>query len=175
MEDEIINSFLTFEVNGGIYGIHVSKVVEIMAYSKPQAATGGIPALIGLVEHRGRVLPLIDSGVKFNSGPVNVNEQTYVVVIAIRNGDELFDVALAVDMVREVLEIPEEGRLPIDATYKPGYVLFAAQTPNGLAMFLDPDKIFSDSDVVDMATYTAFVNKAVEGGEAAKTDEEAEK
>lgn len=158
MEDEIINSFLTFEVNGGVYGIHVSKVVEIMAYTKPQAATGSIPALIGLVEHRGRVLPLIDSGLKFNSGPIKLTEQTYVVVIAVRNSDELFDVALAVDTVREVIDVPEEGRLPIDATYKPGYVLFAAQTPDGLGMFLEPDKVFTDSEVVDMATFTALAN-----------------
>lgn len=158
MEDEIINSYLTFEVNGGVYGVHVSKVVEIMAYVKPEASTGGIPAVIGLVEHRGRVLPLIDSGLKFNAGPVNVTEQTYIVVIAVRNGDELFDVALAVDLVREVMDVPEEGRLPIDSTYKPGYVLFAAQTPQGLGMFLDPDKVFTDSEVVDMATFTAWAN-----------------
>lgn len=162
MEDEIINSFLTFEVNGGIYGIHVSKVVEIMAYSKPQAATGGIPALIGLVEHRGRVLPLIDSGAKFNTGPIYVTQQTYVIVIAVRNGDELFDVALAVDMVREVVEIPEENRLAIDNTYKPGYVAFAAQTPEGLGMFIEPDKVFTDTEVVDMANFTAQANKAAQ-------------
>lgn len=155
MEDEIINSFLTFEVNGGIYGIHVSKVVEIMAYVKPQAATGSMPAMLGLVEHRGRILPLIDSGKKFNAGTVNLTDQTYVVVIAVNNGGEQFDVALAVDLVREVMDIPEADRLPIDSTYKPGYVLFAAQTPNGLGMFLDPDKVFTDTEVIDMAVITA--------------------
>lgn len=166
MEDEIINSFLTFEVNGGTYGVHVSKVVEIMAYVKPQAASGSVPALIGLVEHRGRVIPLIDSGLKFNVGPVNVTEQTYVVVISVTNGDELFDVALAVDTVREVLEIPEDDRLAIDTTYKPGYVLFAAPTPNGLGMFFDPDKVFTDTEVVDMAAYAAKNSK--EGGKIAE-------
>ncbi len=159
MEEEIINSFLTFEVNGGIYGLHVAKVVEIMAYVKPQAAGASVPAMIGMVEHRGRVLPLIDSGLKFNAGPVKITEQTYIIVISVRNGDELFDVALAVDLVREVLEIPEEKRLAIDTTYKPGYVLFASQTPDGLGMFFDPDKVFTDTDVIKMAEFTAKANK----------------
>ncbi len=159
MEDEIINSFLTFEVNGGIYGLHVSKVVEIMAYVKPQASGANVPAMIGMVEHRGRVLPLIDSGLKFNVGPVKINEQTYIIVISVRNGDELFDVALAVDLVREVMDIPDDKRLAIDTTYKPGYVLFASQTPDGLGMFFDPDKVFTDTDVITMAEFTAKANK----------------
>lgn len=159
MEEEIINSFLTFEVNGATYGIHVAHVVEIMAYVEPQSASASVPAMIGLVEHRGRVLPLIDSGIKFGSTPVKINEQTYMVIISVRNGDELFDVALAVDLVREVLEIPEANRLPIDSTYKPGYVLFAAQTPDGLGMFFDPDKVFTDVDIIKMADFTAKANK----------------
>ena len=89
-----------------------------------------------------------------------------MVVISVTNGDELFDVALAVDTVREVLEIPEDDRLAIDTTYKPGYVLFAAPTPNGLGMFFDPDKVFTDTEVVDMAAYAAKNSK--EGGKIAE-------
>ena len=76
-----------------------------------------------------------------------------------KNGDELFDVALAVDEVRGVMDVPEEGRLKIDTAYKPGYVLFAAQADGGLAMFLDPDKVFNDTDVISMASITAEANK----------------
>lgn len=162
MEEEIINSYLTFEVNGGVYGIHVSKVVEIMAYVKPQAATAPVPGMIGLVEHRGSVVPLIDSGLKFGVGPVNVTEQTYVVVINVVNGAGSFNVALAVDTVREVLEVTDAEKLPIDTAYKPGYVLFAAQTPNGLGMFFDPDKVFTDTDIVAM---NQFAVKAAENNQ----------
>ena len=58
-----------------------------------------------------------------------------------------------------VMDIPEEGRLKIDSAYKPGYVLFAAPEDGGLAMFLDPDKVFNDTDVVSMANITAEANK----------------
>lgn len=159
MEEEIINSYLTFAVDGGLYGVHVSRVVEIQAYEKPEANPGGLPYLLGLIRHRGRVLPCIDSGVKFGLRPLNLNEQTYVVIISVKNGDELFDVALAVDEVRGVMDVPEEGRLKIDTAYKPGYVLFAAQADGGLAMFLDPDKVFNDTDVISMASITAEANK----------------
>ena len=89
--EEAINSYLTFMINGGLYGIHVSKVVEIMAYETPQAQTTGLNYMLGFVQHRGRVLPLIDSGLKFGQKPIELTPQSYVVVIAVRNADAVFD------------------------------------------------------------------------------------
>ena len=37
MEEEIINSYLTFTVDGGLYGVHVSRVVELQAYENTEA------------------------------------------------------------------------------------------------------------------------------------------
>ncbi len=153
MEEEI-NSYLTFKVNNGIYGLHVSRVVEILAYDSPKAKAGDVPYLLGLVEHRGSVVPLIDSGTKFDAGAINLTEQTYVIVINVHNAKgEEFNVALAVDEVREVLEIPEEGRRSIENTYKPGYVHFAAPIEGGLALIINPDKIFTDNDIIKMSEF----------------------
>lgn len=160
MEEEVINSFLTFTIGGGLYGVHVSRVVEIEAYASPEASPGGLPYLLGLARHRGRVLPLIDSGVKFGMPPVKIGAQTYVVVIAAKNADEMLDVALVVDEVRGVVDVPEEQRMKIDTAYKPGYVRFAAPAEGGgLVMVLDPDKVFSDPDIVSLAAIAAEANR----------------
>lgn len=160
MEEEAISSFLTFTIGGGLYGVHVSRVVEIEGYTSPEATPGGLPYLLGLVRHRGRVLPLIDSGVKFGMPPVKVGAQTYVVVIAARNGSETLDVALVVDEVRGVVDVPEERRMKIDTAYKPGYVRFAAPAEGGgLVMALDPDKVFTDTDIVSLAAIAAEANR----------------
>ena len=150
-EEEVVNSFLTFKVNGGIYGVHVSKVVEILAYEQPKASAGAMPYMLGLISHRGRILPLIDSGAKFDTGSVNITDQTYVIVISVDNNGEQFDVALAVDEVREVIDIPDDVRKNIENSYKPGYISFAAPTDGGLALIIDPDHVFTDTDVVSMS------------------------
>lgn len=157
--EEAINSYLTFMINGGLYGIHVSKVVEIMAYETPQAQTTGLNYMLGFVQHRGRVLPLIDSGLKFGQKPIELTPQSYVVVIAVRNADETFEVALAVDQVRQVVDIQDDVKSQIETSYKPGYVLFAAKTDDGLGLFLDADKVFADTDVISMAELMAQANK----------------
>ena len=177
MEEEIINSYLTFKVNGSLCGIHVGKVVEIMAYEQPQAKTMGLPYMMGLTQHRDRVVPLIDSGLKFGLGPINISPQTYVVVIAVRNGSETFDVALAVDQVREVIEITKEQQNAIETNYKPGYVHFAAQTADGLGIFIDADKVFTDMDVVSMAEFVADENlklkkQALQAQQAEETEQQ---
>ncbi|MCI5776716.1 MAG: chemotaxis protein CheW [Bacteroidales bacterium] len=158
--DETINSYLTFTVNGGLYGVHVTRVVEIQAYDTPDASPAGLPYMLGLIKHRGDVIPLIDSAAKFGMKPMTITEQTYVVIISVDKEGHPFDVALAVDEVREVVKIEQEGRKDIDTTYKPGYVSFAAPTDGGLAMILQPDKIFTDTDVISMSTITKDANKA---------------
>lgn len=160
MEEENNNSFLTFQVNGALYGVSVTRVVEIQAYAKPDATPSGLPYMLGLTQHRGSILPLIDSSAKFGMQPIQITPQTYVVVIAVKNADELFDVALAVDEVREVVNISDDKKMKIDSTYKPGYVAFASNTNAGLVMALDPDKVFTDTDVISMADISAQANKA---------------
>ncbi len=159
MAEDLNNSFLTFKVQDAAYGVQVERVVEIQAYAQPDATPATLPYMLGLTQHRGHILPLIDSSAKFGMKPMDITSQTYVVVISVKNDDELFDVALAVDEVREVITIKDEQKMKIDSTYKPGYVAFATQTNNGLVMILDPDKVFNDSDVVSMATITAQANK----------------
>lgn len=161
-EEEQIYSYLTFRVNGDLYGIHVSKVVEIMAYQEPRSQVGTSDYMLGLTEHRDNVVPLIDTARKFGLGSINIDDKTYVIVIAVRHGDDNFDVALAVDEVREVVEIHDDNRRKIETTYKPGYVSFAAPTEDGLAVIIDADKVFSDTDIVDMTKAT--------GKQATKTD-----
>lgn len=159
MEEETNNSFLTFQVNGALYGVGVTRVVEIQAYAAPDATPSGLPYMLGLTQHRGMILPLIDSSAKFGMKPIQITPQTYVVIIAVKNGDELFDVALAVDEVREVVSISDDNKMKIDSTYKPGYVAFASKTSNGLVMVLDPDKVFTDTDVISMADIAVQANK----------------
>jgi chemotaxis signal transduction protein len=159
MEEEIINSYLTFRVNGGTYGVHVSRVVEILAYDAPKAKAGDVDFILGLIEHRGQVVPLIDSGKKFDVGSTKLTEQTYVIVIEVEDKGGKFDVALAVDEVSEVMEITEETKKEIETSYKPGYIDFAAEISGGLALIINPDKVFTDSEVVSMSKFIGGVKE----------------
>lgn len=148
MED-IINSYLTFKVGQNIFGVHVDNVVEIIEYVAPKSKPNNLPYLSGFVEHRDDVIPLIDTGLKFGLDAIEVTPQTCIVVLAIRSADQPdFHVALAVDYVSDVIEINPEDKQTLDSKYKPGYVSFAVKYNDALALIINADKIFADTDVV---------------------------
>lgn len=157
LEQEEINSYLTFRVGERVYGIHVHHVVEILAYQQPRTKHEGPEYLLGLFEFRDEVMPLIDCGLKFGQGATRISEQTYILVMRMHPDDEAkrFDVAVAVDEVREVIELDEAQRKQIDSRYRPGYVLFAANTGDHMALIFDPDLVFTDTEIVEMARIAA--------------------
>ncbi len=149
--EEIINSYLTFKVAGNTYGVHVDSVVEIMEYVQPKSNPSNLPYLLGLVEHRGNVIPLIDTGVKFGMKPIELNDQSCVIVLKINSAGESFDVALAVDHVSEVMEIDDDRKQPIEGKYKPDYVNCAVKGDDDtLALIINADRIFSDTDIISL-------------------------
>ena len=148
--DEIKNTYLTFEVGGNLFGIHVEHVVEIVEYSEPKSQSSLLPFMKGLFDHRGGIIPLIDAGLKFGYPAIEESDQTCCIVMSVTGAGQSFDIALMVDQVSDVVEVSEESRQYIETTYKPGYVAFAAKIEDRFAMFIDVDKVFNDSEVVSI-------------------------
>lgn len=148
--DEIKNTYLTFNVGDNHFGIHVEHVVEIIEYVEPKSQSSMLPFMKGLMDHRGGIVPLIDAGLKFGLDAVDVSKQTYCIVMSVKGADKEFDIALAVDVVTEVIEVDEESRQFIETNYKPGYVQFAAKVNENFVMFIDVNKVFNDTEVISL-------------------------
>lgn len=148
--DEIANTYLTVNVGDNTYGIHVSHVIEILEYTFPRTKSTDLPFMLGLIEHRSTIIPMIDAGVKFGQSPIHVNDQSCIVVISIKSGDEDFNVALLVDNVSDVVTFTDEDKKFIETHYKPGYVSFATKYDGRFILALDVDKVFNDADIVSM-------------------------
>lgn len=153
--DEIINAYLTFKVGSNVFGIHVDTVVEIAEYQQPKSKSSALPYLLGLVEHRGSIIPLIDTGIKFGMDSVAVDQQTCMIVIEVKGASETFNVALLVDYVSEVVDVTDIAKQYIESNYKPGYVSFTSKIGDDFVLMLDVNKVFNDTDIVSMQGYLA--------------------
>lgn len=118
--DEIKNTYLTFNVGSNHFGISVESIVEIVEYVDPKSQSSQLPFMKGLIDHRGEIVPLIDTGLKFGLDPVAITDQTCCIIISVKGADKDFNVALTVDAVTEVVEIEEASRQYIETNYKPG-------------------------------------------------------
>lgn len=150
--EEQINAYLTFQTGNNTFAVSVNNVVEILEYHEPKTRQTTLPYLKGLIDHRDGVVPLIDSGLKFGLSPIEVNEQTCTIVLAVNpNKADEFHVAVMVDYVSDIIEVLDENKRSIVSSYKPGYISFATNTSDDkMVLALDVDKVFTDTDIISM-------------------------
>jgi purine-binding chemotaxis protein CheW len=139
--------FLTFSLSNESYGVDVLKVREIIRYLKitpvPQ-----MPAFVkGVINLRGKVLPVIDLRLKFGLEAAEPSERTCIVVVRLRTeaGQDLL-LGMIVDSVEEVINIadsdieetPEFGTR-VDTAYLKGM----AKVKGVIKTLLDIDRVVS--------------------------------
>lgn len=103
------NRYLTFKLNDDFYGLNIKFVTEIVGIQDFVRIPETPDYIIGIINLRGRIIPLIDAKLKFKKDFVDYNERTCIIII------NLSDIAigLAVDRVLEVLIIAAEQSFAI--------------------------------------------------------------
>ena len=121
--------FLTFKLAGEEYGVGILTVQEIRGWSAVTAIPHSPPWVLGVVDLRGVVVPVIDLRRRFELAQAEFGPSTVVIVIRVHTGGEERTVGLVVDAVSEVYDIDESAfrQLPDLGTSAAGEVV------NGLA------------------------------------------
>ncbi len=155
-----INSYLTIKVGSNIFGIEVENVVEILEYVPLKSNPESLPYILGLIEHRDQVVPLVDTGIKFGQPKIEIHDTTCIVVISVHNkaDNTNFNVAVVADLVADVIEVNSADIKPIENSYKPGYIVGAYKNGEELVLVMNVDKIFSDTDVLVISELVQEVN-----------------
>jgi purine-binding chemotaxis protein CheW len=139
--------FLTFVLGNESYGIPVMKIREIIRMTDITAVPRMPEYIKGVINLRGKVIPIVDLRLKFGLANVAATERTCIVVVqvALTNGNSP-QMGLIVDAVEEVLNINGSD---IEATPDFGgrvdteYMIGMAKVRNAVKTLLDIDKIVS--------------------------------
>ena len=97
--------FLTFKLAGEEYGVGILTVQEIRGWSAVTAIPHSPPWVLGVIDLRGVVVPVIDLRRRFELAPATFGPATVVIVIRVATGAEERTVGLVVDAVSEVYDI----------------------------------------------------------------------
>lgn len=107
-EDTLKDKYLTFILGKESFGLEIKYVIEIIGI-QTITEVPGLPRYIkGIINLRGKIIPVIDVRERFKKEFKDYNERTCVIVIEIND----FLVGLIVDQVAEVLSIAEENIVP---------------------------------------------------------------
>lgn len=129
--------YLTFRLDGEIYGVpilNVREIVEMQEISPVPRAAGWVRGVVNL---RGRVLPVIDPKVRFGLGPVVPTDLTVIIVLQ-PDGGRPFGVV--VDEVLEVqkLEACNMAAAPELSEDKVDFMAGFGKVRDELVFLLDP-------------------------------------
>lgn len=102
--DNLDHTFLTFQVGGEEYAVPVATVTEIVRLQKTYVVPDVPPYIRGVINLRGKVIPLLDVRSRFGLADAAYTDRTVVVVIEV--GDAT--TGLVVDAVSDVADIPAE-------------------------------------------------------------------
>jgi purine-binding chemotaxis protein CheW len=150
----LAGKYLTVVLENEAYGLNVLKIREIIRLQKitpvPQ-----MPAFVkGVINLRGRVIPVVDLRVKFGL-QAEFTERTCIVVVQIKlPTDQLVQMGLIVDSVEEVVNLtgaeieptPDFGA-KIDTTY----LLGMAKVKGQVKTLLDLDRVVAPETVAVIA------------------------
>jgi len=136
--------YLTFSLAGEEYGINILKIKEIIGMM-PITAVPQTPGFVkGVINLRGKVIPVIDLRLKFGMEPMAYGERTCIVVVEIEGTSGTILIGSVVDSVSEVLNIKNE-----DIEDPPSFgtrldttaILGMAKMEGGVKILLDIDKV----------------------------------
>ena len=97
--------YLTFTLGNEEYAVGVLKVREIIKMMDITAVPQVPPYVKGVVNLRGRVIPIVDLRVRFGLPAVQYSERTCIVVVELGLQDSAALMGLIVDAVSDVLTI----------------------------------------------------------------------
>jgi len=112
------DKFLSFDLNGQAHAIPILKVKEIIRMMRITPLPHAAGYVRGIINLRGKVIPVLDMRAKFGFPPVDDSKRTCIVVVQVQKKDSLWHVGLVVDHVNEVLNVPADA---IEGTPDLGY------------------------------------------------------
>ncbi|ACT50060.1 chemotaxis protein CheW [Methylovorus glucosotrophus] len=138
--------FLTFVLGNEEYGLEILKVQEIRGYDAVTKIANTPDFIKGVVNLRGRIVPIVDLRIKFNLGKVEYNEFTVVIILNL-NGRI---VGMVVDGVSDVMSLqPNQIRAVPDivASIDTKYIVGLASVEEKMFILVDIEQLMSSTDM----------------------------
>ncbi len=148
-EDTQKGKFMTFQTGKEFFGISISYINEIISMQPITALPEVEDYIKGLINLRGKIIPVIDVRTRFKMEPVEYNDRTCIIVINVKSTV----IGLIVEKIAEVNTILDDDIVPPPTLghkddEKNKYVYGLARTGDTVKLLLDPEKLIMD-DVLE--------------------------
>jgi len=161
-----MRKFTIFKIGHELFGIGIERVVEILKVQKIFTIPGLPEFLSGVMNVRGRIVPVMDLRLRFSMEPSGNKER----IIIVRHGKE--KIAFLVDDIREILPLSEEeiGTPPaIFKGFRTEYLTGLGKQGETIIILLNVDNLLTSEEKIKLQESMELLEE--KGAEAEKTVE----
>ena len=141
------DKYVTFKSGSEYFGIKIEYVNEIIVYQEITEIPETEDYIKGLINLRGKIIPVVDARIRFRQEPFEYNDRTCIIVLNVKN----LVVGLIVEKIAEVVEITEGNIVPNPKIGKADksqnkYVYGIGRVGDKVKLLLDAEKLLNDED-----------------------------
>lgn len=163
--------YLTFALGGEVYALDILDVTEIMEF-RSLTVVPMMPAFIrGVINLRGRVVPVVDMAARFGRGDTQVARRTSIIIVETGTQPGTDDttgsnpqMGIMVDAVNKVVHLGTEDIEPppaFGAGIRSDFISGMARYQDEFIIVLDVTRVLSLDEMVALGQATLTANAAV--------------
>jgi purine-binding chemotaxis protein CheW len=155
--DERAGKYLTFVIGKEEFGVAVLKVREIMGIQEITAVPQTPAYLKGVINLRGKVIPVIDLRLKFGLPSIDYTQRTCIIVVQVKNESIVLPMGIVVDEVSEVITLTSadiEDTPDFGSNIATNYILGMAKIKGKVKILLDINEVLSSRELRSLEAVT---------------------
>lgn len=148
VKSDLGGKYLTFMLDDEEYGVEILKVREIIGIMDITKVPQTPDFVEGVINLRGKVIPVIDLRTKFGLDRTEYNDQTCIIVV-----DVGMMMGIIVDTVQEVHDVPSANIEPpprLGGSVDTSFILGMGKVNEDVKILLDIDKVLTSDELVSL-------------------------
>ena len=149
--EQLAGKYMTFKLAREEYGLEILKVREIIGLMDITKVPRTADFVRGVINLRGKVIPVIDLRLKFGMEQAEATDQTVIIVVQLEKHEQELTIGVIVDEVLEVLDVgskqieppPVFGGSAVDTDF----ILGVGKAEKRVIFLLDIDKVLTTGEV----------------------------
>ncbi|MCA1987771.1 MAG: chemotaxis protein CheW [Desulfarculus sp.] len=156
LAERVAGKFLTFDLAEEEYGLEILRVREIIGMMAITPVPRTPDFVRGVINLRGKVIPVIDLRLKFGLPYKEPDERTCVIVVEVMNDGRTVQMGIVVDRVNEVVDVKPgevEPTPSFGVALDTAFILGMAKVQGKVKILLDIDRVLTTSEVAALSSF----------------------
>jgi len=153
--ESLAGKYMTFQLAEEVYGVAILDVREIIGLMDVTRVPRAPPFVRGVINLRGRVIPVVDLRLQFGMEPCAATDQTVIIVVQCAVDGRSLTMGVLVDQVLEVLNVQAGQIEPLpdlgERSLHSQFILGVGKAGQRIVFLLDIARVLSSREAAAVA------------------------